>query len=117
MSVFLVQIVSFEIVHSKMLYVETAVNSAVETAKQDGCFTSSNISGLRNKIASKVGCAPGDITVTATASPVYRGQLISYSLTYPLKNVIGAAGILGIAEADNIVMKTIQGTAASEYID
>ncbi len=115
LSVFLVQITSYQSAHSRILFAETAVNSAVETAKQDGCLTAQNIAQLRQKLAERLGCSPQDITVSGTSAPVMRGSVITYSVTYPLRGIVGASRLLGIAEADNTVVNTISGSASSEY--
>lgn len=117
LSVFLVQITTYQTAHSKILYAETVVNAAAEKAKQDGCFTAENIESLKQKLAGRLGCEPSEIRITAGEYPVPRGFLIEYSVQYPVKNVIGAAGILGIAAEDNALSNTIRGTVASEFID
>ena len=115
LSVFLVQITSYQAAHSRILFAETTVNSAVETAKQDGCLTAQNIAQLRQKLAERLGCSPQDITISGTSAPVMRGSVITYSVTYPLRGIVGASRLLGIAEADNTVVNTISGSASSEY--
>ncbi|MCF0150463.1 MAG: hypothetical protein HUJ80_03540 [Firmicutes bacterium] len=116
LSVFLVQITSYQTAHSRILYAETAVNAAAEEAKQDGCFTDENIARLQNKLAARLKCEPGEIVVTAPGIPVMRGSLIDYTVEYPLKHVIGAAKLLGIEDEANSLRNTIRGTVASEYI-
>jgi len=116
LSVFMVQFTSNQVTHSKMLYVETQVNTAVEEAKQEGCFTSSIVSSLKSKIAAKTGCSEAEVIITASNTPVVRGSEISYSVSYPLKGVIGASTLLGINAAQNTVTHTLSGTVISEYV-
>ncbi len=116
LSAFLIQITSYQSAHSKILYAETAVNASVESARQDGCFTASNIAQLRAKLARRLGCEEGEIIINATSSPVMRGAVITYSVSYPLRGIVGASALLGISEQDNMIVNTISGSAASEYI-
>ena len=115
--VFLVQITGYQAAHSKLLYAETVVNTAVESARQAGCFTEKIKDHVRNSISAKLGCEPSEVTIDATPVPVLRGGIITYTITFPLKNVIGASKLLGISEEDNRVVRTITGSAASEYLE
>ncbi|MBR0139372.1 MAG: hypothetical protein IJM17_03690 [Firmicutes bacterium] len=115
LSVFLVQISSYQAAHSRILFAETAVNSAVETARQDGCFTASNIARLRARLSARLGCDPSEIVINASSVPVMRGSMIEYSVSYPLKGIVAASKALGIADEDNMTVNTISGSAASEY--
>jgi len=116
LSVFIVQFTSNQVTHSKMLYVETQVMAALEEAKEEGCITSSISLKLKDSIASKVKCNASDVMVTGTTTPVLRGEEISYSISYPLKGVIGASNILGLSEQENSVLHTLSGIVISEHV-
>ena len=116
LSVFIVQFTSNEVTHSKMLFAENQVNAAMELAKQEGCITAQIANDLKSAIAAKVKCNISEITVTGTNSPVLRGEKISFSVTYPLKGVIGASNILGLSEQQSSVSHTLSGIVISEYV-
>ena len=117
LAIFMVQIVANVTTHTKILAAETEITAAVQTAKQDGCFTTENINNLKAKLAEKLKCEESEITVDidkTTTTPVYRGELVEYSITYPVKGVVGAAGVLGIS--NNTAIRTMSGASASEYV-
>ena len=116
LSVFIVQFTSNQVSHSKMLYVETQVNAALEEAKEEGCLTNSIVQNLKEKIAGKVKCNASEIVILGTTKPVLRGEEISYSVSYPLKGVIGASNILGLTDQENSLTHTLSGIVISEYI-
>ena len=116
LSVFIVQFTSNQVTHSRMLFVETQVNSAMEEAKEEGCITAEISQNLKEAISNKVKCSAADIRITGTTSPVRRGEKIEYSVIYPLKGVIGAGNILGLSEQENSLTHNLSGVVISEYI-
>ena len=116
LSVFIVQFTSNQVTHSRMLFVETQVNSAMEEAKEEGCITAEISQNLKETISNKVKCSAADIRITGTENPVRRGEKIEYSVVYPLKGVIGAGNILGLSEQENTLRHTLSGVVISEYI-
>ena len=122
LAVFMAQITTNEITHSKILFAETEVNTAVQVAKQDGCFTQENINHLVTRLADKLGCEESEIIIGPagdsdgfmTRTPVYRGELVYYYIKYPVKGVIGAGAFLGVE--NNTAMRVLSGATASEYI-
>lgn len=117
LAVFMVQIVANEVTHTKILQAETLINTSIQVAKQDGCFTTENMNNLKAALADKLGCEPTEIEIDlgqTTIHPVVRGNLVEYSITYPVKGVVGAAGFLGIT--NNTANRTMSGASASEYV-
>jgi len=122
LAVFMAQVTTNEITHSKILFAETEVNTAVQKAKQDGCFTQENINNLVKRLADKLNCEESEIVIgpsgttdgSTTRTPVYRGELVYYYVKYPVKGVVGAGKFLGIS--DNTALRVLSGATASEYV-
>ena len=49
-------------------------------------------------------------------SPVGRGELIDYSISVEVDNIVGTATFLGISSDENKAKKTFSGYVSSEYV-
>lgn len=116
LAVFMVQFTANEVTHSKMLFVENKINASMEEAKQEGCITTAIESALKADIAAKVKCNQSEVVIAGTKTAVLRGEKITYSVTYPLKGVIGARSILGVTDDQATLDHVIAGTVISEYV-
>lgn len=117
MCVFILQFTTNQILHNKMVMAESDINVYVEQIKQDGCASSAAAEDLKAKLSSDLKVDPGDIEIDVDDGIKNRGELIAYSVTYPLEGVIGAGGFFGISTEDNIVRRTRDGYCASEHIE
>ena len=116
-SVFLIQTIATQGTHSDVLYCETRVETFAEQVKQDGYITETNKANLQASIAAQVGCEPAQVIVTGyDVAPLLRGSIIEYTVTYPVRDVIGSANFWGISEEENVATKKIEGKVASEYV-
>ena len=121
LSVFMVQFTVNQVTHDKLLFAQKDITTALQEVKQEGCLTPAIEAELQaNLIESlKLSDATG-IEISATYEDItnraMRGTLIEYTIKIPIKNMIGAASFLGIAEADNSATKTYNGYVSSEYV-
>ena len=116
LSVFIFQFAFNQVAHSRIAFAEEQINTFVEISKTEGCLTTSNKTKLKESLSQKLGCDPGEIIITGTETPVRRGQTITYSVTYPVKDIIGAARGLGISKEDNKATKRVEGSVTSEHV-
>lgn len=119
LSVFLIQFTSNQILHDKLMFAQQDIDTCLQEIKQDGYITTEKKTKLADTLKETLKLDnASEITIeSTTTTPVYRGELIDYTIKITVKNVIGAAGFLGIAEDSNKVTKTYSGYIASEYID
>lgn len=113
-----VQYGSEQVNHARISYAQKAIHNAKEIAKQEGCFTEENVANLKKSISEKFGLTEDEVVISATGPEdrKVRGELIHYSVTFPVKNYIGGATVWGISEEDNIVTKTYDFETTSEYL-
>jgi hypothetical protein len=102
---------------------ESIIESAKEEARQEGYFTPALISKIRADIADEFqNVSPGEILIDVTETPRYRTdsfdhrELISYSVSVPIKKLSAANGFFGISDEDNTAMLCIKGSVASERL-
>lgn len=115
---FVVQYGQEQINHTNMSYVQKEIHNTKELAKQEGYFSAELVSGLKKKIAAQLGVEEESIIITATgaADRKERGEIMTYSITIPFRNYVGAGSFWGIAPEDNVVMKTYNYETTSEWI-
>ena len=116
--IFVMQFAAGQGTSHRVLQADMAVASFRETVKLQGCITGENMQALRRILAEICGCSPEEIHIegsTAGSEPAIRGTLISYRITYPLKNIVAMAGMLGIREGDNQVYFNQEGWVVSFY--
>ena len=117
-TVFLSQFTANQIIHNKLIFAENDINTFIEEIKFDGCVSfeeNSPANELKSSLMKDLKLSSdAEIVITGTETPVKRGELIEYSVSYPLENIIGASGLLGIT--GNKVMRERSGKTASELI-
>lgn len=118
LTVFLSQFTSNQIIHNKLIFAENDINTFIEEIKFEGCVSfeeGSPANELKSRLKDDLKLTSDDeIVISGTESPVGRGELIEYSVSYPLEDIIGASGLLGIS--NNKVIRTRSGKTASELI-
>lgn len=105
--------------HHNLSVLYSLVNASKEEARQDGYFTTTNITNLKTQISSKFkDVTEAEITITATtlADRKVRGELIYYRVEVPIKKILAAATFWGIDPADNQMNFVIEAYAASEWV-
>lgn len=108
--------------HYRIAMLQQRVYEAKELAKQDGCFTSANITSLRKDLSEDLDVAESEIIIEATTVPKYRvnefdeRELIYYKVQVPIKEIMAGASFFGIDDHENQMMYTIENYTASELI-
>ena len=96
--IFVLQFVANQTTYTKLVAAESCVSEFSAFAEERGEIASEDISTLRGKAALFLDCAPEEIQVdTQTLESGNKG----YDICVPLKNVIGAAKLLGISSVEN----------------
>ena len=119
-SVLLVQATSNQVINNKLIFAENDINTFIEEIKYDGYITEENKDELKAKLVVDLKLdSDAEIVITGTDSiseRKLRGELIEYSIQYPLEDIVGAGGLLGITDDENRVVRTRAGKTASEYV-
>ncbi|MBQ9960540.1 MAG: hypothetical protein IJP00_01385 [Firmicutes bacterium] len=119
LSVFMVQFTVNQVTHDKLLFAQKDITTALQEVKQEGCLTPAIEADLQTKLIDdlKLSDANG-IVITASHEDInnraYRGTVIEYTITLPVKNLVGAASFFGIT--NNETTKTYNGFVSSEYV-
>ena len=100
------------------------VYTATQKARTDGCFTSSNISEMRDRILEVFPEVTEDeLIVNVTTDMKYKKfefdsrEVISYEIGVPIKKIVSLNNILGIADKDNRTDYIIKGHVLSEVLE
>lgn len=102
--------------------VDNIVNSVKEEAREKGCFTDDLISNMTQSIES-LGFSSVEITIDVTTTPIYRedefdeNNLIEYSVGVPIKKIIAANDLFGIADDENKTTYYVKGNVTSELLE
>ena len=119
LSIFLVQFTTNQVVHDKLLFVQKDITTSLQEIKQEGCLTPEIKTQLTEQLKEDLH-QTNDSGSVITASHedasnrAYRGTLIEYTITVPIKNIVGAASFLGIE--NNETTKTYNGYVSSEWV-
>ena len=96
--IFVLQFVANQTTYTKLVAAESCVSEFSAFAEERGEIASEDINTLREKAALFLDCTPEEIQVdTRNLESGNKG----YDICVPLKNVIGAAKLLGISSAEN----------------
>ena len=124
--IFTLQSVSDQMNFARINYIDQAVYSAKEKAKQEGCFTEKIISGLFEDI-SKIGIPEDRITIDAytdETKPIERlnpenvesGKFIDYAVSVDLSGFSRINGIFASDGKKQRYIDTVKAKAVSEYL-
>lgn len=122
MMIFVMQYTVEQENHYNISRLQQIVYESKEQAKQDGYFTSENISNLKTCISETFNAAAEDIIVETDSIPKYRvnsfdeRELIHYKIQVPLDKIVAGAGFFGINREENRGMYTIESYTASELL-
>ena len=132
MLIFFTQFTLDQINESKIALVNDYVYTAKEEAKQEGAFTASIQSELKQHLAKALNISENDVVITCnaknrgsvkrmTAAAVSAGdwekRLIHYTVSVPIGKMMAGTEFFGIRAADNSYVYTIDAYTASEYLD
>lgn len=108
--------------HHQKSEIQSYVYSAKEKARQEGYFTPEIKEELIQNIVRNFNITADEIVILTDERKKYRSdrfreaELIHYRIEVPIKGIIAAAAIWGIAASDNQASYVIEGHAASEAI-
>ena len=105
-------------------FIQERVYAAREKARQEGYFTEAIRQDLRAELAGFLGIDPLSIAIDATEEVQYRVNrfagdgrgIIHYSVRVPIGEAMAGSAFLGLTEAENRRIVTVEGQAASEKL-
>lgn len=112
--IFVLQFVTNQITYTRLTGAGSFVKQFERAAAETGEVSAENIQGLRKNAAQALDCLPEEIRVNVqgTESGAY-----AYDVRVPLKNIIGAAKMLGISEEENRVEYHFKGVVLAPKED
>lgn len=118
LSVFLIQFIVNQGTHNKLLFAQNDIALALQQVKQEGYFSDEIEEELTQRLMSDLHLSSDSgITIySGVKSPVTRGELIDYSISVEIDNIVGTAAFLGISDDENKAKKTFSGYVSSEFV-
>lgn len=118
LSVFLVQFTVNQGTHNKLLFAQNDIATSLQQVKQEGYFSDEIKEALTQRLMSDLHLSSdsGIIIYSGVKSPVKRGELIDYSISVEIDNIVGTAAFLGIPDDENKAKKTFSGYVSSEFV-
>lgn len=116
------QFVADEINHTKILAFNSIVSKHAQSARVNGCFTTTNINSLKDELSRALYIDAGEITFVGDTSLKYRTdafnnmQMINYKVSVPIKKFLAMGSFWGVTATDNQVNYSIDGQVASELL-
>lgn len=119
LSVFMVQFTTNQVTHDKLLFAQKDISTSMQEVKQQGCLTPEIKTALTESLKQDLHLTDATgIEISSSheniAARAERGDLISYTVIVPVKDLIGASNFLGVADDDTT--KTYSGYVASEWV-
>ncbi len=109
--IFVMQFATNQAVYTKLVQTESCVSLFRDSAQQQGEILPADIQNLKKRAAPILDCTPEEIRIDAGESKAGEsGYNISYDISVPLKNIIGAAKLLGISQEENEAEYHFRGT-------
>lgn len=115
--VFMLQFTSNQVLHNNLIKIDKEINSFQQIIKKDGYITNYNSNNLKTVIADIIDCNEEEITISGTKSPLTKGNLISYEISIPMKDLICAPEFWKIEKNNNANRLEYKQTTVSELID
>lgn len=118
LSVFLVQFTVNQGTHNKLLFAQNDITVSLQQVKQEGFFSDEIKADLTQRLMNDLHLSSdsGISIYSGITSPVGRGELIDYSISVEVDNIVGTATFLGISSDENKAKKTFSGYVSSEYV-
>lgn len=113
---FVLQFTQNQVIHNRITAVDQAVNNFKEVVKQQGCITEDNEEALKKEIAKILDCSLEEIEVTGDHRAVFRGGIIAYSVSVPIKHIVSQPGFWGLKDDENLMEYKVDRYTTSEYI-
>jgi len=117
------QVVTNQINHYKISYINNAVFKAAQKARTEGYFTEDIINDLRDSITQAFPrINPGDIGINVTTTPKYRtdkfikSEMISYEISVPIDKILVMNNFFGISDSENRMQYIVKGEVPSERL-
>ena len=117
--IFILQFAGNQNLHTRMFRADMAIENFRDTAGLQGYISDENRNTLLGRLAGICGCSPEEILVEAESGrqPQAEGTLLHYRVGYPLKDLIAAAPMLGIAPEENRAWMEDEGWVVSRYCE
>jgi hypothetical protein len=112
---FVVQFAGNQVVHNRLFQADMAIDTFRDAAKEQGCITAENKEALVLALEKICDCEAGQIQVSGTQALQERGKMISYSVRFPLKDLVAAGAFLGIGPEENMAWFEDSGWVVSRY--
>lgn len=118
--IFVMQFVANQVTYTRLTAAGSFVREFENSAEEAGEITDSNAHLLKENIAQVMECMPDEVKIVTTVNERENSE---YVVSTPLKNIIGAATLLGISENENrtdykfkgIILKKSEGTEDEKY--
>lgn len=109
--IFVLQFVANQITYTRLTAAGNSVRQFADSAENAGEITDRAVHLLKENIAEAMDCMPDEIQITTTVNEMGYNE---YMVRTPLKNIIGAAGMLGISADENRTDYKFRGVILTE---
>lgn len=109
--IFVLQFVANQITYTRLTAAGNSVRQFEYAAEEAGEITDSAVHFLKEDIAQAMDCMPDEIRVDTVVNEMGNSE---YVVSTPLKNIIGAAGMLGISADENRTEYKFRGVVLKE---
>ncbi|NCB42272.1 MAG: hypothetical protein EOM59_06590 [Clostridia bacterium] len=120
--IFIVQFTLQEKNTQMQMDIANEIYAAAEQARQDGCFTTEDISRLKQQLALRAGVQESDILIDADEVPKYRvnsyneNERIHYRIEVPMARIMAGNRFFGISDEENKGVYVIENNISSERL-
>ena len=115
--VFLLQFSSNQVLHSNLTKVEKNIETFQQVVRKDGCVNQTNIVATKKAMADTLNCTLDKITIVGDRVPQTKGNIINYTIKFPIENLIAAEKFWNLAPDENSKYYILDQTTISEYVD
>lgn len=110
-----VQFTHSQVLHMRLTAADQAVSVFGQNVRQEGCVSQTSQKKLKQELASLFQCTEEDITVEGNTVPVFRGNVISFTVSTTVDNVIAAAPFWNLRQGNNQFEYKVCRNVTSEY--
>ena len=112
---FLLQFTHSQLLHSRLLEADRQIYTFRESVRQLGCMTEETENKLQKELAEIFRCSEDEVTAQCSREPVFRGEIIKYRISVPVKNIIADGRFWNIKDEKNQFTYEKRGGCVSEY--
>lgn len=111
----LLQFTHSQLLQSRLLEADRQVYTFRESVRRLGCMDGEAEKNLQKGLAEIFNCSESEVNAECRREPAFRGEIIEYKISVPVKGIVSDSGFWNISDETNRFTYEKRGGCVSEY--